>query len=87
LMQILLARGDTIAAMPLHVARHYAAQHMLGILDLNLPIRMPPVGMILLAGARPAAAVQVVIDTIHAVANAYHPATPSTDSPRHGAQA
>lgn len=87
LMQILLARGDTIAAMPLHVARHYAAQNMLGILDLDLPIRMPPVGMIQLADTRPAAAVQVVIDTIHAVANDYPPAALSTGSPRHGAQA
>ncbi|WP_420223693.1 LysR family transcriptional regulator [Pigmentiphaga litoralis] len=87
LMQILLARGDRIAAMPLHVAEHYAAQHLLGILDLDLPIRMPPVGMILLAGARPAAAVQVVIDTIQAVAQAHLPTPPLADSPHHPAQA
>lgn len=74
LMQILLARSDRIAAMPLHVAEHYAAQGMLGILDLDLPIRMPPVGLILLADATRSAAVQGVIAMIHNVAGAHRPA-------------
>lgn len=66
LMQIMLGKGDLIGAMPMHVARHYEAQGLLAVIDLDLPISMPPVTMMRQARDH-APVVQLVIDTVREI--------------------
>jgi DNA-binding transcriptional LysR family regulator len=73
LMQIMLGKSDMIAAMPLHVASHYQEQGLLAVIDLDVPIVMPPVGMMLRAGVEQPPAAQVVIDAVREVARGMLP--------------
>ena len=75
LMQIMLGKGDLIGAMPMLVARHYEAQGLLSVIDLDLPINMPPVTMMLQARDH-APVVQLVIDTVHEIAHEFATVSP-----------
>lgn len=47
LVEIVLNQTDMVAAMPSSVAQLYQSRGQLAILDLDLPITMPPVGIVL----------------------------------------
>lgn len=61
LVEIILNQTDMVAAMPLSVARLYESRGQLAILDLFLPIAMPPVGMLLHAQVMRSPAVESFI--------------------------
>lgn len=61
LVEIILNQTDMVAAMPFSVARLYESRGQLAILDLFLPIAMPPVGMLLHAQVMRSPAVESFI--------------------------
>lgn len=68
LVEILLNQTDGVAAMPRCIARLYQSRGQLAILNLVLPINMPPVGMLLHAQQMPSPAVTSVISLIRRTA-------------------
>lgn len=57
-----------VAFMARSVAQHFAAQGMLAVLPLAVPIDLPPVGLITLRGQRPTPVTEQLIDCIRQVA-------------------
>lgn len=51
LVEILVNQTDMVAAMPASVAQLYQARGQIAMLNLSLPINMPPVGLLRLADA------------------------------------
>jgi DNA-binding transcriptional LysR family regulator len=67
LVEIILNQTDMVAAMPSSVAWLYQSRGQLVILDLFLPITMPPVGLLLHAQALLSPAVEAVIRLVRQV--------------------
>ena len=57
-----------VAFMARSVAQHFAAQGMLAVLPLAVPIDLPPVGLITLRGQRPTPVTEQLIDCLRQVA-------------------
>ncbi|CAN7569386.1 LysR substrate-binding domain-containing protein [Acidovorax sp. LjRoot118] len=57
-----------VAFMARSVAQHFAAQGMLAVLPLAVPIDLPPVGLITLRGQKPTPVTEQLIDCIRQVA-------------------
>ena len=68
LVEIILNQTDMVAAMPFSVAQLYQSRGQLAILDMFLPITMPPVGLLLHAQALRSPAVEAVIRLVRQVA-------------------
>lgn len=57
-----------VAFMARSVARHHAALGTLAVLDLAVPIELPPVGLITLRGQPPAPTTGLLLECLRAVA-------------------
>jgi DNA-binding transcriptional LysR family regulator len=64
LIELILNQTDMVAAMPLSVARLYQSRGQLAILDLFLPIAMPPVGLLLHAQVMRSPVVESVLTLV-----------------------
>lgn len=67
LVEIVLNQTDMVAAMPFSVAQLYQLRGQLAILELALPITMPPVGLLLHAQALHSPSVEAVIRLVRHV--------------------
>lgn len=70
LVEIILNQTNMVAAMPFRVAQLYQSRGQLVILDMFLPITMPPVGLLLHAHALLSPAVEAVIRLVRLAAQA-----------------
>ena len=80
LLEIVLNQTDLVAAMPFSVAQLYQSRGQLAILDLVLPIHMPPVGLLLHAANLRSPSVEAVIGLVRQVAELHRGASKYTDS-------
>jgi DNA-binding transcriptional LysR family regulator len=80
LLEIVLNQTDLVAAMPLSVAQLYQSRGQLAILELILPIHMPPVGLLLHAANLRSPSVETVIALVRQVAELHRSAGKCTDS-------
>lgn len=74
LIEVILNQTDMVAAMPLSVARLYQSRGQLAILDLFLPIAMPPVGLLLHAQVMRSPAVESVLTLVRQAGAQQHAA-------------
>lgn len=74
LVEIVLNQTDMVAAMPCRVAQLHAARGQLAILDLPLPISMPPVGIVLHSQSLHSPAVESFISLVRRAATQLAPA-------------
>ncbi|MEH3087072.1 MAG: LysR substrate-binding domain-containing protein [Xylophilus ampelinus] len=65
-----LRQRGAVAFMARGVARHFAAQGMVAVLRLEVPIALPPVGLITLRGGRPTPATAQLMDCLRQEAQA-----------------
>jgi len=80
LLEIVLNQTDLVAAMPLSVAQLFQSRGQLAILDLILPINMPPVGLLLHAANLRSPSVETVIELVRQVAELHRSVGKCTDS-------
>jgi DNA-binding transcriptional LysR family regulator len=81
LVEILLDQTDPVAAMPASVAQMCQARGQIAILDLFLPISMPPVGLLRHADAVNAPAVTSFLALVREVGAQQPTAIPSAGMP------
>ena len=79
LIEIVLNQTDLVAAMPYGVAQLYQSRGQLAILDLILPIQMPPVALLLHAANLHSPSVETVIELVRQVAELHRDADKCTD--------
>jgi DNA-binding transcriptional LysR family regulator len=80
LLEIVLNQTDLVTAMPLSVAQLFQSRGQLAILDLILPINMPPVGLLLHAANLRSPSVETVIELVRQVAELHRSVGKCTDS-------
>jgi DNA-binding transcriptional LysR family regulator len=80
LVEIVLNQTDMVAAMPFSVAQLYQLRGQLAILELALPITMPPVGLLLHAQALHSPSVEAVIRLVRQVGGIYRGADNDADN-------
>jgi DNA-binding transcriptional LysR family regulator len=79
LVEIVLNQTDLVAAMPFSVAQLYQSRGQLAILNLVLPINMPPVGLLLHAAALHSPSVEAVIRLVRQVGELHRGAGKGAD--------
>jgi len=79
LVEIVLNQTDQVAAMPFSVAQLYQSRGQLAILNLVLPINMPPVALLLHAAALHSPSVEAVIRLVRQVGEFHRGAGKGTD--------
>ena len=79
LVEIVLNQTDQVAAMPFSVAQLYQSRGQLAILNLVLPINMPPVGLLLHAAALHSPSVEAVIRLVRQVGELHRGSGKGTD--------
>jgi DNA-binding transcriptional LysR family regulator len=80
LVEIVLNQTDMVAAMPFSVAQLYQSRGQLAILNLALPITMPPVGLLVHAQALHSPSVEAVIRLVRRVGEIYRVADNGADN-------
>lgn len=64
LMETTLQRSSFVGVIAQSVAAHYASQGRLGVLKLDLDIKMPSVGLVTLAGITPSPALESFVNLV-----------------------
>ncbi len=72
LSQVLIQNSDMLSVMPGQVAVHYREQKQFAILPFELPLTMPPVGIVTHANQPPSPSVRRFLDVVREVAG-QHP--------------